>query len=50
MPEGEAVWMGVANALAEGAKIDVLSTEEEKDLEKFDERVEAYKKSHNLRN
>ena len=47
MPEGEAVWMSVANALYEGAKIDVLSTEEEKDLEKFNERIESYKKAHN---
>lgn len=47
MPEGEAVWMSVANALYDGAKIDVLSTDEEKDLEKFNERIEAYKKAHN---
>lgn len=47
MPEGEAVWMSVANALYDGAKIDVLSTEEEKELEKFNERIEAYKKAHN---
>ena len=43
MPEGEAVWMSVANALADGAKIDIISTDEEKDLEKFQERVESYK-------
>ena len=48
MPEGEAVWMSVANAIYNGAKIDVLSTEEEKDLEKFNERIEAYKKANNL--
>ena len=48
MPEGEAVWMSVANAIYNGAKIDVLSTEEEKDLEKFKERIEAYKKANNL--
>jgi len=47
MPEGEAVWLSVANALYEGAKIEVLSTDEEKDLEKFNERIEAYKKAHN---
>ncbi|CAB4202745.1 hypothetical protein UFOVP1370_34 [uncultured Caudovirales phage] len=47
MPEGEAVWMSVANAIYQGAKIDVLSTDEEKDLEKFNERIEAYKKSQN---
>ena len=47
MPEGEAVWMSVANAIYEGAKIDVLSTDEEKELEKFNERIQAYKKAHN---
>jgi hypothetical protein len=47
MPEGEAVWMSVANAISDGAKLEVLSTEEEKDLEKFNERIEAYKKAHN---
>jgi hypothetical protein len=45
MPEGEAVWMSVANAIYNGAKIDVLSTDEEEELEKFNERVEAYKKA-----
>lgn len=48
MPEGEAVWMTVAHALFNGAKIDVLSTEEEEDLNKFDARIEAYKKANNL--
>jgi hypothetical protein len=47
MPEGEAVWMSVANAIYNGAKLEVLSTEEEKELEKFNERIEAYKKAHN---
>ena len=47
MPEGEAVWMSVANAIYQGAKIDVLSTDEEKELENFNERIEAYKKAHN---
>lgn len=49
MPEGEAVWMSVANAIYNGAKLDVLSTDEEKELEKFDERIEAYKKANNLK-
>lgn len=48
MPEGEAVWMSVANAIYNGAKISILSTEEEKDLENFDARIEAYKKANNL--
>jgi len=48
MPEGEAVWMTVAHALFNGAKIDVLSTEEEEDLKNFDARIEAYKKANNL--
>jgi len=47
MPEGEAVWMSVANAIYNGAKLDVISTEEEKELENFDERIKAYKKAHN---
>lgn len=47
MPEGEAVWMTVANAIYNGAKLEVLSTDEEKELEKFNERIEAYKKAHN---
>ena len=45
MPEGEAVWMSISHAVYNGAKIDVLSTDEEKELEKFNERIEAYKKS-----
>lgn len=48
MPEGEAVWMSVASAIYNGAKISILSTEEEKDLENFDARIEAYKKANNL--
>lgn len=48
MPEGEAVWMSVASAIYNGAKINILSTEEEKDLENFDARIEAYKKANNL--
>jgi len=45
MPEGEAVWMSISHAVYNGAKIDVLSTKEEKELENFNERIEAYKKS-----
>jgi hypothetical protein len=40
--------MSVASAIYNGAKIDILSTEQEKDLENFDERIEAYKKANNL--
>jgi hypothetical protein len=47
MPEGEAVWMSVANSIHDGAKIDILSTDEENDLENFNERIEAYKKAKN---
>lgn len=47
MPEGEAVWMSIANAIYNGAKIDILSTEQEAELEKFNERVENYKKRMN---
>ena len=48
MPEGEAVWMSVANAIYNGAKLDIISTDQEKDLENFDSRIEAYKKANNL--
>jgi len=44
MPEGEAIWMSIAHAIYNGAKIDILSTDEEKELENFDARIEAYKK------
>lgn len=48
MPEAEAVWMTVAHAIYNGAKIDVLSTDEEEELNNFDARIEAYKKANNL--
>lgn len=47
MPESEAVWFGVANAIYNGSKINVLTTDEEAELEKFNERIEAYKKQMN---
>ena len=47
MPEGEAVWMSIAHAIYEGAKVDILSTDEEKELEKFGDRIDAYKKRMN---
>jgi len=47
MPEGEAVWMSIAHAIYNGAKIDILSTDEEKELEKFGDRITAYKKRMN---
>jgi hypothetical protein len=43
MPEGEAVWFGVCHALYNGSKIEVLSTDEEKALESFDDIVNAFK-------
>jgi hypothetical protein len=47
MPEGESVWMSVAHAIYNGAKLDILSTDDEKELENFDARIEAYKKEMN---
>lgn len=47
MPEGEAVWMSISHAIYNGAKIDILSTEEEKELETYNARIEAYKKKMN---
>jgi hypothetical protein len=37
--------MSISHAVYNGAKIDVLSTDEEKELDKFNDRIEAYKKS-----
>jgi hypothetical protein len=47
MPEGEAIWMSISHAIYNGAKIDILSTDEEKELENYNERIEAYKKRMN---
>lgn len=43
MPEGEAVWLSVANAIADGNKIEILSTEDEEMMENFDKIVEAHR-------
>jgi hypothetical protein len=50
MPEGEAVWMSISSAIYNGSDIDILSTDEEKELEKFNERIEKYKKQMNHKN
>ena len=47
MPEGEAVWMSISHAIYNGAKLDILSTDDEKELETFNARIEAYKKRMN---
>jgi hypothetical protein len=44
MPEGEAIWITIANAIADGNKIEVLSTDEEEALKHHDAIIEAYKK------
>ena len=43
MPEGEAVWFSVCHAIYNGAEIEVLSTDEEKALESFDDIVNKFK-------
>jgi hypothetical protein len=48
MPEGEAVWMSVCHAIYNGAKLDILSTQEEKELETYNDRIAAYKKKMNF--
>jgi len=45
MPEGEAVWMSISHAIYNGAKIDVISTEEEEKLKDYDAIVEKFKKT-----
>lgn len=47
MPEAEAVWFSISAAIYNGAKVDILSTDEEKELERFDERIAEYKKRMN---
>jgi hypothetical protein len=48
MPEGEAVWLSIAHAIYNGAKIEILSTQEEKELETYNDRIAAYKKKMNV--
>ena len=43
MPEGEAVWMTVANAIADGNKLEVLSTEDEEMMDNFDQIIASHK-------
>ncbi len=50
MPEGEAVWMSISHAIYNGAKIDILTTDQEDELLHFNERVDAYKKRMNHKN
>ena len=47
MPEGEAVWMSVCHAIYNGAKLDILSTDDEEELKNFNDRSAAYKKEMN---
>jgi len=48
MPEGEAIWMSIAHAIYNGAKLDIFSTDEEKELENYNDRIAAYKKKMNV--
>jgi hypothetical protein len=48
IPEGEAVWMSISHAIYNGAKIDILTTDEEKELETYNDRIAAYKKKMNF--
>lgn len=45
MPEGEAVWMSISHAIFNGSKIEVLSTEEEKMMDNFDEIINRFKET-----
>lgn len=45
MPEGEAVWMSISHAIYNGAKIDVISSDDEKQMENFDAIIEKFKQS-----
>lgn len=43
MPEGEAVWISLANSIYDGAKVDVLSTQEEDEQANFDAIIAEFK-------
>ena len=43
MPEGEAVWFSICHAIYNGSEVEVMSTEEEDALDKFDDIVNAFK-------
>ena len=43
MPEGEAVWLSISHAISNGSKIEVLSTDDEKMMDKFDDIINRFK-------
>lgn len=43
MPEGEAVWLSISHAVYNGSKIEVLSTDDEKMMDNFDNIVNRFK-------
>lgn len=43
MPESEAIWMSVCHGIYDGNEIQILSTEEEEQLKKFDDIVDKFK-------
>jgi hypothetical protein len=45
MPEGEAVWMSISHALYNGAKINIVSTDDEEMLNEFDNIINRFKES-----
>jgi hypothetical protein len=45
MPEGEAVWMSISHAIYNGAKIDVVSSDDDKMIDNFDKIINRFKGS-----
>ena len=45
MPEGEAVWMSISHAIYNGSQIEVLSTEDEKMMDNFDDIINRFKET-----
>ena len=45
MPEGEAVWMSISHAIYNGAKIDVVSSDDENMIDNFDNIINRFKGS-----
>lgn len=48
MPEGEAVWLSISHAIFNGAKIDIVSTDDEVMMDNFKDIIAKFKKENNL--
>jgi hypothetical protein len=47
MPEGEAVWMSISHGIYNGSDLQVVSTDDEKMLNNFDNIINRFKEKKN---